>query len=193
MPTISRCFWVNDNPLMIAYHDYEWGFPQHDDWRLFEYFLLDTFQAGLSWQLMLNKRENFRRAFADFDPVRIARYTEADRIRLLADPGIVRNRLKIAAAITNAQRVLELQEALGSFDNYLWRFTDGRTLRYLGGLTRETMPTSSPQSDAMARDMKQRGFKFVGTTTCYAFMQGIGMVDDHTIECFRYQPLTSHS
>jgi DNA-3-methyladenine glycosylase I len=141
---------------------------------------------------MLNKRENFRRAFTNFDPARIARYTEADRTRLLADPGIVRNRLKIAAAITNAQCVLQVQQEFGSFDDYLWRFTAGRTLRHPRGLTRATMPTSSPESDAMARDMKRRGFKFVGPTTCYALMQGMGMVDDHTTECFRYQTLASH-
>jgi DNA-3-methyladenine glycosylase I len=185
---LPRCFWVNDNPLMIAYHDTEWGVPQHDDRKLFEYFLLDTFQAGLSWELILNKRENFRRAFDNFDPQKIARYTEADRARLLADPGIIRNRLKVAAAINNAQCVLEIQAEFGSFDHYLWRFTGGRTWRNPHGVTAETIPASSPESDAMAKDLKQRGFKFVGTTICYAFMQGIGMVDDHTVDCFRYQP-----
>jgi DNA-3-methyladenine glycosylase I len=186
--SLPRCFWVNDNPLMIAYHDTEWGVPQHDDRKLFEYFLLDTFQAGLSWELILNKRENFRRAFDNFDPQKVARYTEADQARLLADPGIIRNRLKVAAAINNAQRVLEIQAEFGSFDHYLWRFTDGRTWRNPRGVTAETIPASSPESDAMAKDLKQRGFKFVGTTICYAFMQGIGMVDDHTVDCFRYQP-----
>lgn len=184
---LPRCFWVTDNPLMIVYHDTEWGTPQHDDRRLFEYFLLDTFQAGLSWELILNKRENFRRAFDDFDPAKIARYTQADINRLLADPGIVRNRLKVLAAINNAQRLLELQAEFGSFDRYLWRFSDGRTLRHPNGVTRATIPTSSRESDVMAKDLKQRGFKFVGTTICYAFMQGIGMVDDHTVDCFRYQ------
>ncbi|MFQ5614332.1 MAG: DNA-3-methyladenine glycosylase I [Anaerolineae bacterium] len=184
---VSRCFWVNDNPLMIAYHDEEWGVPEHDDRRLFEFFLLDMFQAGLSWELMLNKRENFRRAFDNFEPEKIARYTEEDVARLLADAGIVRNRLKVPAAIHNAQRVLEIQAEFGSFDRYLWQFTGYRTLRDPRGVARETMPTTSPESDAMARDMKRRGFKFVGTTTCYAFMQGIGLVDDHTVDCFRYR------
>lgn len=185
--SISRCFWVNDNPLMIAYHDNEWGTPEHDDKKLFELFLLDTFQAGLSWELMINKRENFRRAFDNFDVEEIARYTEADKARLLADAGIVRNRLKVAAAITNAQAILTVQETFGSFDDYLWQFTGGRTLRNPQGVTHETIPVSTPESDAMSKDMKKRGFKFVGTTTCYAFMQSIGMVDDHTLDCFRYQ------
>jgi DNA-3-methyladenine glycosylase I len=187
MPTVSRCFWVNDNPLMQAYHDEEWGTPEHDDRKLFELFLLDTFQAGLSWELMINKRDNFRRAFDNFEVEKIAHYTQADQNRLLADTGIVRNRLKIAAVIHNAQGVLAVREAFGSFDAYLWQFTAGRTLRNPNGVTRQTMPTSSPESDAMSKDMKKRGFKFVGTTTCYALMQSIGMVDDHTVDCFRYQ------
>ena len=184
---LARCFWVNNNPLMIAYHDTEWGVPQHDDRRLFGALLLSSFQAGLSWEIILNKRDNFRRAFDDFVPETIARYTDADIERLRADAGIVRNRAKITAAISNARCVLVVQTEFGSFDRYLWRFTHGRTLRNPQGVTRETMPASSPESDRLARDMKQRGFKFVGTTICYAFMQGVGMVDDHTVDCFRYR------
>lgn len=184
---LSRCFWVNDNPRMIAYHDQEWGVPEHDDSRLFEHFVLDLFQAGLSWEIVLNKRDNFRRAFDGFDVARIARYGEADVARLRADAGIVRNRLKIEATIHNAQLVLEVQAEFGSFDRYLWQFTDFRTLRDSRGVTRETIRATSPESDTMARELKRRGFKFVGTTMCYAFMQSVGMVDDHTVDCFRYQ------
>jgi DNA-3-methyladenine glycosylase I len=184
---LPRCFWVTENPLMIAYHDTEWGTPQHDDRRLFEYLVLSSFQAGLSWEMILNKRENFRHAFDNFSPEKIARYTEADVTRLVTDSGIVRNRAKITAAVTNARRVLELQTGFGSFNRYLWRFTNGQTLRNPQGVTQKTIPASSAESDAMARDMKQRGFKFVGTTICYAFMQSIGLVDDHTVDCFRYQ------
>lgn len=184
---LARCFWVNDNPRMIAYHDEEWGVPQHDDRRLFESFVLDLFQAGLSWEIVLNKRDNFRRAFDGFDVARIARYGAADVARLRADAGIVRNRLKIEATIHNAQLVLEVQAEFGSFDRYLWQFTDYRTLRDPRGVTAETIRAASPESDTMARELKRRGFKFVGTTMCYALMQGIGMVDDHTVDCFRYQ------
>jgi DNA-3-methyladenine glycosylase I len=186
-PNLSRCFWVNDNPLMIAYHDQEWGVPQHDDRLLFEYFVLDTFQAGLSWEIILNKRENFRRAFDGFDPEQVASYDQTDVDRLLADSGIVRNRLKIEATIGNARRVLDLQASEGSFDRYLWQFTAGLTLRNPDGVSRESIPARSPESDAMAQDLKRRGFKFVGTIMCYALMQGIGMVDDHVVGCFRYR------
>ena len=182
-----RCFGTGD-PLMEAYHDLEWGVPVHDSRALFEKLLLDSFQAGLSWRTILHKRDNFRRAFHGFDPERLARYTARDRRRLLADAGIVRNRLKIEAAISNAQAFLRLEEELGSFADYLWRFTGGRTLRGRARRTWTQMPTHSPESDAMAKDLQGRGFRFVGTTICYAFMQAVGMVDDHLAICFRYQP-----
>jgi DNA-3-methyladenine glycosylase I len=173
---------------MEAYHDLEWGVPVHDSRALFEKLLLDSFQAGLSWRTILHKREAFRRAFHGFDPQRLARYTARDRARLLADAGIVRNRLKIEAAISNAKAYLRLEDELGSFADYLWRFTGGRTLRGRAPRTWARVPTHSPESDAMAKDLKAHGFRFVGTTICYAFMQAVGMVDDHLVGCFRYQP-----
>ncbi|MEE4311729.1 MAG: DNA-3-methyladenine glycosylase I [candidate division KSB1 bacterium] len=182
----SRCFWTGDDPLMIAYHDDEWGYPVHDDWKLFEYLILDAFQAGLSWRTILHKRENFRAAFDNFDAAKIAKYGDGDIERLLNDAGIVRNRLKIHAAINNAQRFLEVQKEFGSFDRYIWQFTEYKTLRNPKGVTKESMPVSTPESDAMSADLKKRGFKFVGTTICYAFMQAIGMVDDHVKGCFRH-------
>jgi DNA-3-methyladenine glycosylase I len=184
-----RCFWVNSNPLMMAYHDEEWGVPQHDDGRLFEYLLLDTFQAGLSWELMLNKRENFRLAFAGFDSQKIAQFDERDVARLRNDAGIVRNKLKIEGTINNARCFLKIQEEFGSFDRFLWSFTDYRTLRDPNGVTRETMRATSPESDAMAAELKKRGFKFAGSIICYAYMQGIGMVDDHETGCFRHREM----
>lgn len=184
---ISRCSWTGDDPLMISYHDHEWGDPVHDDRKLFEYLILDAFQAGLSWRTILHKRENFRNAFDNFDAHKIARYTDADRKRLLADAGIIRNRLKINAAISNAKLFLDVQQEFGSFDKYIWQFTNYQTLRDPNGVTIETMPTSTPESDAMSTDLKKRGFKFVGTTICYAFMQAIGMVDDHLVGCFKYR------
>ena len=181
-----RCFGEGD-PLMAAYHDEEWGVPVHDDKLLFEFLILEGFQAGLSWRIILNKRKNFRRAFAGFDPEKIARYTEDDIDRLLSDAGIIRNRLKIKSTITNAQAFLEIQEAFGSFDQYIWRFTNYQTLKKPGAICWEEVPSSSPESDAMSKDLKARGFKFVGTTICYAFMQAVGMVDDHLVGCFRYR------
>jgi DNA-3-methyladenine glycosylase I len=172
---VMRC-WGDGDPLMEAYHDEEWGFPQHDDRKLFEFLLLDNFQAGLSWRTILHKRESFRRAFDDFDPERIARYGDRERRRLLKDAGIIRNRAKVNAAIANAQAFLRVQEEFGSFDSYIWRFTDFQTL---------PNPVSLPASDAMSRDLKARGFQFVGTITCYAYMQSIGMVNDHLRHCFR--------
>ena len=182
---LTRC-WGDGDPLMEAYHDTEWGVPVHDDRTHFEFLLLDNFQAGLSWRTILNKRENFRRAFDNFDPVKITAYTDADRQRLLGDAGIVRNRAKVAAGITNAQAFLQVQAERGSFDHYIWQFTGHKTLRNPDGVTLETMPVSTPESDAMSADLKGRGFKFVGTTICYAYMQSIGMVDDHRVGCFRY-------
>ena len=181
----TRCFGGPEDPLMMRYHDEEWGVPLHDDRALFEFLTLDAFQAGLSWRTILHKREAFRRAFHDFDPARIARYTDADVQRLLADPTIVRNRLKIEATIANAQRFLDVQRDFSTFDRYIWQFTGYRTLRRPGPITVATMPSSTPESDTMSADLRRRGFKFVGTTICYAFMQAAGMVNDHIDACFR--------
>ena len=173
---------------MIQYHDQEWGSPLHDDRRLFEYIVLDGMQAGLSWQTVLNKRENFRRAFHNFDPRRVARYTARDRERLLADAGIIRNRAKVAAAIVNAQHFLEVQEEYKTFDRYIWQFTGGKTIHHRLR-NKADCPTVSPEAEAMSKDLVGRGFKFVGPTICYAFMQAAGMVNDHLVRCFRYQEL----
>jgi DNA-3-methyladenine glycosylase I len=173
---------------MEAYHDHEWGRPVHDDRSLFEHLALDSFQSGLSWMVILRKREAFRRAFHGFDPERIARFTARDVRRLLADPGIVRNRAKIEATIANAWAVLRLQQEYGSFDRYIWAFTDGRVLRGKPARRWSHIPSTSPESDAMAKDMRARGFRFVGSTVCYAFMQAVGIVDDHLVGCFRYVP-----
>ena len=182
---VVRCFGGPDDPLMMRYHDEEWGVPLHDDRTLLEFLLLDGAQAGLSWRTILHKREAYRAAFDRFDARKIAAYTDADRQRLLADPGIVRNRLKVDAFITNAQRFLETQAEFGSFDTYIWSFTGHRTLRRSGVLTWENTPARSPESDAMAADLKRRGFKFAGTVICYAFMQSAGMVNDHVTGCIR--------
>jgi DNA-3-methyladenine glycosylase I len=170
---------------MARYHDEEWGVPMHDDRGLFEFLVLDGFQAGLSWRTILHKRENFRRALDNFDAVKIANYTDEDQRRLLGDAGIVRNRLKIAATIANAQSFLEVQREFGSFDSYIWQFTGHKTLRSPEGRTMSTIPASTRESDAMSRDLKGRGFRFVGTTICYAFMQAAGMVNDHIDDCIR--------
>ena len=170
---------------MLEYHDREWGVPLHDDQRLFEFLVLEGAQAGLSWETILKKRENYRRALHDFDPARIARYGEEDVQRLLADPGIVRNRLKVQAAITNAQKFLQVQEEFGSFDNYVWRFVGGRPVKNRFTSLSE-IPAKTPESDAMSKDLLRRGFKFVGSTICYAFIQAVGLVNDHTVDCFRY-------
>ncbi|MBI4329209.1 MAG: DNA-3-methyladenine glycosylase I [Chloroflexi bacterium] len=173
---------------MLRYHDEEWGVPLHDDRRLFEILLLEGFQAGLSWPTILHKRENFRTAFDGFDPAKIARYGERDQRRLLADPGIVRNSRKIEAAIGNAGAFLKVREEHGSFDRYIWQFTGYTTLRRSGLLSWRDVPSSTPESDAMAKDLKRRGFRFAGTTICYAFMQTIGMVNDHNVSCFLAPP-----
>ncbi len=181
----TRCGWAKTN-LEITYHDEEWGVPQHDDAKLFEYFVLDTFQAGLSWAIILSKREGFRRAFDDFDAEKIAVY-DSEKIEELAnDTSIIRNKLKIKAAVTNAIAFLQTQKEFGSFDNYLWQFTNHKTI-VNHWATRSEVPATSPESDAMAKDLKKRGFKFCGTTICYAFMQAIGMINDHTTDCFRYK------
>ena len=182
---VVRCFGGPDDPLMMRYHDEEWGVPLHDDRKLLEFLLLDGAQAGLSWRTILHKREAYRAAFDGFDAGKIAAYTDADRQRLLADPGIVRNRLKIDAFITNAQRFLEVRAEFGTFDAYIWGFTGHRTLRRAGVLTWENTPARSPESDAMAADLKRRGFTFAGSVICYAFMQSAGMVNDHITGCIR--------
>ncbi len=177
-----RC-WQSDNPLMHRYHDHEWGVPVRDDRELFERLLLECFQAGLSWETILNKRENFRKAFEGFDPSRVAAYTHADRRRLLADAGIVRNRAKVDAAIGNAQAFLAIQGEFGSFAAYVWRFVGGKPLRRRHPGHR--IPAGTPESDALSKDLKQRGFRFVGSTIVYAFMQSVGLVNDHRPPCWR--------
>jgi DNA-3-methyladenine glycosylase I len=182
--TPVRCGWANSSPLMIAYHDEEWGTPVHDERILFEFLILEGAQAGLSWSTILNKRENYRKAFASFDPAVVARFTEEDVARLLNDSGIVRNRLKIAAAITNAQKFLEVRQEFGSFDRYIWQFVDRQpVINNFKSLTE--VPARTSQSDAMSKDLQKRGFKFVGSTICYAFMQATGLVNDHLVDCFR--------
>ncbi len=180
-----RCPWAGGGPLMLAYHDKEWGVPVHDDRTLFEFLTLEGAQAGLSWETILKKRENYRRAFDNFDAARIARYTERDVERLLADAGIVRNRLKVAATVNNAQRFLEVREEFGSFEEYIWRFVDGKPIKNSFRALSE-MPAKTEESEAVSKELRRRGFKFVGPTICYAFMQAVGMVNDHTIGCFRY-------
>ena len=182
---VVRCFGGPDDPRMMRYHDEEWGVPLHDDRRLLEFLLLDGAQAGLSWRTILHKREAYRAAFDGFDAYKIAAYTDADRERLLANPGIVRNRLKIDAFIRNTRHFLKVQGEFGTFDAYIWGFTGHRTLRRQGVLTWENTPARSPESDAMSADLKRRGFKFVGSVICYAFMQSAGMVNDHITGCIR--------
>ena len=182
---LVRCFGRLEDPLALAYHDEEWGVPLHDDRALFELLALEGFQAGLSWRTILHKREAFRRAFHGFDPQRVAIYSDDDILRLLADKGIVRNRLKIAAAISNAQRFLEVQREFGSFDRYIWQFTGHQTLRAASVTSWKDVPASTAESNAMSRDLRRRGFRFVGPTICYAFMQSAGMVNDHLVGCFR--------
>jgi DNA-3-methyladenine glycosylase I len=184
-PMKKSCEWPGENKLMIKYHDTEWGVPTHDDRKLFELLMLDNAQAGLSWQTVLNKRENYRKAFDNFEPAKIARYNERKITSLLNNAGIIRNRLKVESAVTNARAVLEIQKEFGSFDSYIWQFVNGTTIRNKWKTLKEIPPTS-PESDAMSKALKKRGFKFVGSTICYAFMQSIGMVNDHLIYCFRY-------
>ena len=179
------CAWPVTDPLMIEYHDSEWGVPLHDDRKIFEFLVLEGMQAGLSWATVLRKRENFRRAFHDFDPDIVACYAARDVKRLLADPGIIRNRLKIQATIGNARAFLAIQREFGSFDRYIWGFVGGRPIRHaLKSLKK--MPVTSPESDRISLDLKRRGFKFVGSTIIYAHMQATGMVNDHIVDCFRY-------
>ena len=180
-----RCEWSGNNPLYIAYHDEEWGVPAHDDRHLFEMLLLEGAQAGLSWLTILKKRENYRKAFHSFDPEKVAAYSERDVQRLLSDSGIVRNRLKIEAAIKNARGIRKIQEEYGTLAVFLWRYVDG-TPRPNNRKSMAELPTRTPQSDAMSKDLKRRGFNFVGPTICYSFMQAIGMVNDHVVGCFRH-------
>ena len=182
----TRCTWAGSDPLYVAYHDEQWGVPMHDDQELFEMLLLEGAQAGLSWSTILNKRENYRLAFEDFEIARVAAYGEQDVQRLLADPGIVRNKLKVRSAIRNARAVLEIQQEFGSLDAFLWGFVDGVPIQNAWKELRE-LPAQTPLSEAMSKALKQRGCNFVGPTICYALMQSIGMVNDHLVDCFRYE------
>ena len=184
---INRCAWVgNDNPLMLNYHDREWGVPVHDDRKHFEFLVLEAAQAGLSWSIVLKKREGYRRAFSQFDPRKVARYTQNQIQKLTADPSIVRNRMKIEAAVGNARAFLAIQNEFGRFDAYCWRFVDGRP-RVNRWKAMSEIPARSRESDAFSRDLKRRGFSFVGSTIMYAHMQAVGMVNDHLVGCFRYR------
>jgi DNA-3-methyladenine glycosylase I len=189
---VTRCAWCGDDPLYQAYHDTEWGVPLHDDRALFELLTLEGAQAGLSWITVLRKRETYRQAFAGFDPEKVARFTEADQAALMLNPGIVRNRLKIASTIDNARAFLAIQAEFGSFDAWLWRFVDGQPIQnQLRSLA--DAQASTPLSDELSKALKKRGFRFVGTTICYAFMQAAGLVNDHVTDCFRHQEVAALS
>jgi DNA-3-methyladenine glycosylase I len=188
MSNKKRCAWTGEDILMIRYHDEEWGVPVHDDKILFEFLILEGVQAGLTWQTVLRKRENYRKAFHGFDPLEIARYDDQEIARLLSDPGIIRNRLKITATIRNAQKFLAIQQESGSFDAYIWQFVGGKPIRN-GVRSMEEIPSTTKESDAMSKDLRKRGFKFIGPTICYAFMQAVGMVNDHQVDCFRYEEI----
>ncbi len=183
---VTRCAWAGNDPLYQKYHDEEWGVPVHDDRRLFEMLILEGAQAGLSWITILRKRENYRKAFNNFDAKKIAKYNSKKVKQLLLNEGIVRNRLKIAAAIQNAKIFLEIQKEFGSFDKYIWQFVNGKPIINKRKSLKD-IPAMTKESDAMSKDLKKRGFKFVGSTICYAFMQAVGMVNDHTADCFRYK------
>ncbi|MCH8805028.1 MAG: DNA-3-methyladenine glycosylase I [Planctomycetes bacterium] len=185
MSKTTGCCWGNVSPMMRAYHDEEWGVPEHDDITLFEFLTLEGAQAGLSWETILRKRANYHRAFHGFDPRRIARYTHRDVVRLLSDEGIVRNRLKIRSTLVNATHFLEVQQEFGSFDRFIWQFVGGDPIRGLYD-SLDQVPATTLDSDAMSRELKRRGFKFVGSTICYAYMQAVGMVNDHVRDCPRY-------
>ncbi len=183
--TPTRCGWVDANPLMVAYHDQEWGVPVHDDRKHFEFLVLDAFQAGLSWAIVLNKREHFRRALDGFDPAKVARYRAPKIARLLRDPGIVRNRLKVAGTVKNARAFLALQDERGSFDAFVWDFVDGSP-RHNARKTMRQIPARTKDSDRLSKALRERGFTFVGSTICYAYMQAAGLVNDHLVTCFRH-------
>lgn len=187
MKTVQRCAWASSE-LMIPYHDTEWGVPQHDDKALFEFLILEGAQAGLSWSTILAKREAYRKAFSGFDPRKVAKYTPAKVSQLLANPGIVRNRLKIESAIRNAKAFLAVQKEFGSFDQYIWQFVGGKPVNN-SWRSGSRLPAETPESMQMSKDLLKRGFNFVGPTVCYAFMQAVGMVNDHMVECFRYKEL----
>ena len=182
----TRCEWLTEDPVYVDYHDKEWGVPLHDDRKLFEFLILDAAQAGLSWLIILKKRENYRKAFDGFDASKIARYDQRKVKALLADSGIVRNRLKIESAIDNAKSFLAIRKEFGSFDKFIWQFTSGETIRNRWKSIKE-IPGRTVESDAMSKELKRRGFRFVGSTICYAFMQAAGMVNDHIVKCFRYR------
>ncbi len=185
---MNRCEWVKNDPLEIAYHDREWGVPLHDDQKLFEFLILEGAQAGLSWTTILRKRDNYREAFENFDPAQVARIERKKKEELLQNSGIIRNRLKIESAILNAQKFLAVQEEFGSFDTYIWQFVNREPIQNQWTSLAE-VPARTEVSDAMSKDLKKRGFKFVGSTICYAFMQAVGMVNDHRVDCFRHREL----
>jgi DNA-3-methyladenine glycosylase I len=185
---VVRCAWSANDPLMTAYHDEEWGVPLHDDRTLFEFLILEGAQAGLSWSTILKKRPAYRAAFSRFDPRKVARYDESKMESLLANPGIVRNRLKIHSTIQNAQAFLSVQKEFGSFDAYIWRFVNGQPIQNRRRRMQD-VPARTPESDAMSKDLQKRGFTFVGSTICYAFMQAVGMANDHLVTCFRHKEL----
>ena len=185
---MKRCDWANRNELEQSYHDNEWGVEIHDDRTLFEFLVLEGAQAGLSWSTILRKREGYRRAFDNFDARRISKYSEKTVSRLLTNPEIVRNRLKINATVTNARAFLQVQKEFGSFDRYIWQFVHGKPIRNSWRKMTD-VPSGTPESDAMSKDLQKRGFKFIGPTICYAFMQAVGMVNDHVVDCFRYREL----
>jgi DNA-3-methyladenine glycosylase I len=185
---MNRCQWVKNDSLEITYHDTEWGVPVHDDQKLFEFLILEGAQAGLSWTTILKKRDSYRQAFDSFEPAKVAFYDEQKQQELLQNSGIIRNRLKIESAIVNAQKFLEVQQKFGTFDTYIWQFVKGETIQNHWTSLAE-IPTKTQVSDAISKDLKKRGFKFVGSTICYAFMQAVGIVNDHTVDCFRHQEL----
>jgi len=189
MKQINRCKWSVSDPIYIKYHDKEWGVPVHNDRKLFEMIILDGAQAGLSWLTILRKRENYRKAFDNFDPKKVASYDRRKIAQLLKNAGIIRNKLKVESSVTNAEAFLKVRDEFGTFDKYIWQFVEGKTkVNYWKEL--KGIPASTKESDAMSKDLKNRGFKFVGSTICYAFMQAAGLVNDHTIDCFRYKELT---
>jgi DNA-3-methyladenine glycosylase I len=188
--TVMRCAWAGSEPMYVAYHDHEWGVPVHDDRTLFEFLVLEGAQAGLSWSTILRKRENYRQAFDGFDPVKVAEYDDEKIAELLNNPGIVRNRLKVNSAVQNARAFLKVQEEFGSFDEYVWQFTGGQPLVNRWKSIME-IPAETAESRMLSKDLIQRGFRFVGPTICYAHMQATGMVNDHTIDCFRYNEILS--
>lgn len=185
---MKRCKWVTDNPIYMKYHDREWGVPLHDDTKLFEMLILEGAQAGLSWLTILKRRETYRIAYDGFDPVKIAKWNSTKLNRLLKDPGIIRNKLKVEAAIINARAYLKITDEFKSFDEFIWSFVGGRPIQN-SWLKSGQIPTTTPQSDRMSKELKRRGFKFVGSTICYAFMQAVGMVNDHVTDCFRYESI----